>query len=143
MSKKLQYSLLGILILGLILIRLNQEHLFYDPLLHFFKSSHNKTNLLEIHIPKHLMSVTFRYLINTFLSLGIIYILFKNKKYIKISGIVFFVGWLIFLPIYYIFLDTEFEYSLMIGFYVRRFLIQPIIGIVLILALFYLEKTQK
>ncbi|APD07874.1 hypothetical protein UJ101_02374 [Flavobacteriaceae bacterium UJ101] len=143
MNKWLRYSLVAILIMILVLIRLNQESLFYDPLLHYFKSNYDKTNFLEIDVAKHLFSVSIRYWINTFLSVGIIYLLFEKKKYIKISGIVFLVGWLIFLPLYYLFIDTQFEYSLMIGFYVRRFLIQPIIGIILILALFYLEKIRK
>lgn len=142
MNKWLRYSIAGILTIGLILIRLNEESLFYDPLLYYFKNSYEVT-LLEIDITKHLISVTIRYGINTLLSIGIIYMLFNKKSYIKISGIVFLIGWVIFLPIYYLFINTEFEYSLMIGFYIRRFLIQPIIGIILILALFYLEKIKR
>ncbi|MFV0530494.1 MAG: exosortase F system-associated membrane protein [Flavobacteriales bacterium] len=142
MNKWLRYSIAGILTIGLILIRLNEESLFYDPLLYYFKNSYEVT-LLEIDITKHLISVTIRYGINTLLSIGIIYMLFNKKNYIKISGIVFLIGWVIFLPIYYLFINTEFEYSLMIGFYIRRFLIQPIIGIILILALFYLEKIKR
>lgn len=143
MNKWVKYSLIGGLIIGLVLIRLNQELLFYDPLLHYFKSNYNRINPLEINIPKHLFSITVRYWMNAILSIGIIYLLFEKKKYIKITTIIFLIGWLIFLPIYYLFIDTEFEYSLMIGFYIRRFLIQPIIGIILILALFYLEKIRK
>ncbi len=144
MNKWIRYSIIGVLLIGLILVRLNQEFLFYDPLLHYFKGNfYNKTNFLEMDTTKHLVSITIRYWVNAVLSIGIIYVLFDKKKYIKTSGIVFLIGWLVFLPIYYIFIETEFEYSLMIGFYVRRFLIQPIIGIILILALFYLEKRKN
>ncbi len=141
MSKGVRYSIIGVLIILMVVIRLNEHRLFYDPLLYFFKNSH--IDLTKIDLSKHLVSVSVRYWLNAVLSTGIIYVLFNKKQYIKISGIVFFIAWIIFLPVYALFIETDFEYSLMVGFYIRRFLIQPIIGIILILALFYVEKIKK
>ena len=141
-NKLLKYFLFVILVLGLIMVRVYQKDLFYDPLLYFFEQNNQPGYLLNLNIPKHLVSITFRYAINTTLSMGIIYLLFMKKSYLKASSIIFLLGWLIFLPLYYYFIHTRFNYSLMIGFYVRRFLIQPVMGIILTLAFFYLKKSH-
>jgi len=141
-NKLLKYILLIILVSGLIMVRVYQEDLFYDPLLYFFEQNDNQSYLLNLNVNKHLVSITFRYAINTTLSMGIIYLLFGKKSYLKVSAIIFLLGWLIFLPLYYYFIHTRFTYSLMIGFYVRRFLIQPMMGIILTLAFFYLKKSN-
>lgn len=141
MNKVVRYSSIGVLLTLMVLIRLNEQYLFYDPLLNFFKNK--QTYSIEVDSFKHLCSISVRYWLNALLSLGIIYLVFNKKQYIKISGVVFFIAWIIFLLTYYGFMKTHFEYSLMIGFYIRRFLIQPIIGIILILALFYVEKIKK
>ncbi len=141
MNNILRFTIIGFLILFMILIRLNQELLFYDPILYFFKNE--EVFKFQFDIEKHLISVSFRYFLNSLLSIGIIYFLFLNRRYIKLSALVFSVFLVIFLPIYFLFILDEFEYSQMLGFYIRRFLIQPIMGIILILALFYLEKVKK
>ncbi len=142
MNKLLRYLLLIILVSGLIMVRVYQIDLFYDPLLYFFEQNDQPSYLSNLNIPKHLISISLRYAINAILSIGIIYLLFEKKSYLKASSIIFLIGWLIFLPLYYYFIHTGFTYSLMLGFYIRRFLIQPIMGIILTLAFFYLKKSK-
>nr|WP_257867345.1 exosortase F system-associated protein [Flavobacterium sp. J372] len=68
-----------ILVVLLAVVRFYQEDLFYDPLVPFFKT--DSVILPFLDIPKLLGGLTLRYLINTVLSLGILWFCFKDKKY--------------------------------------------------------------
>lgn len=137
--------ILGVIIclIGLMSVRFFETKLFYDPILSYFHGDFLGKKLPEFDEQKHLISIALRYVLNAILSLGIIYCIFKNKLYLRWSVIIFIIGSITLLPLYQWFIDTNFSLSPRLGFYTRRFLIQPMLGIVLILALFYVEKTKK
>ena len=131
-----------ILLAGLlILIRAYEDQLFYDPLLDFFKKDFTKLRLPNFKSSYLFFGLLFRYSLNTIVSLGIIYVFFKDVSMIQFSlllyVILFIVLSLVFFSIVYI--DEGNNWLL---FYVRRFLIQPIF-ILLFIPGFYYQKLQK
>ncbi|MFA9289626.1 MAG: exosortase F system-associated protein [Solirubrobacteraceae bacterium] len=136
--------ILGVLIsiFLLICIRNYQEDLFFDPYLKFFEDKElfkEKGGLNEFGF-EIMVGVGYRYLLNSVLTLVIIYFVFNNIKLVYQSLFIMLMLFVIIFPIYYFFVEIDFrEYSL-IGFYVRRILIQPILLILLIPSFYYLEQ---
>ena len=125
---------------GLVLIRMYENTLFYDPLIDYFKGDYLNSSLPEIEYLKYFGYILFRYVLNTVLSLAIIHILFKDFRILKFSlkfYILLFIILVSFLIILYQIIDVK-----MLIFYVRRFLIQPIFLFILVPA-FYYEKLKK
>lgn len=141
--RHLRWVAIVICVVGLMAVRLLQEQLFYDPLLKYFQSDYHNQPLPEIILCKHFLSMTLRYSLNTFLSIIIIYLLFKNWGYTKFSFFVYLVGYLLFFAFYFYFIQTKFSLGFTAGFYVRRLVIQPIILLLLIPVLFYIQKQSK
>ena len=141
MIKTFQIIALVFLASLLVLIRMFENELFCDPLLSFFKSDYSNNSLPEIHSFKLLGNTAFRFLLNTIVSLGILWVIFKDKGILKLSiflfGIIFCV--LIIAFSYLVFYSNS--ESFLPLFYVRRFLIQPILLLVLLPA-FYFQKKK-
>lgn len=141
-NKFLRYAIAGLLVFGLIAVRMFETKLFYDPLLSFFKNS-NHSNLPPIDLMKLYIHVFFRYMINLFLTVMIVKMLFWKQSYVKFTIIVGVIGFIILLPIYAYMLNNNFNFGEMIFFYVRRFLIQPMFMIILIPCFYYQEIRNK
>ncbi len=80
MTKPIKIFLLGVLVIVLMLVRYLEKDLFYDPLLVFFKDDYTTQALPELQSGKLVLNVVFRYLINTLLSLAILWVLFKKRS---------------------------------------------------------------
>ena len=142
MIKKI--ALISFLILSLILVRVFQYDIFYDPLLNYFKNSYlNEGVFPEINWMKMTLFLFFRFFINSTISLTIIYIIFKDVELIKISIILFIAAFIILTPIYYHYINIEFEGGYLAGFYIRRFLIQPLLLFLLVPAFYYQKMLQE
>ncbi|MXV38867.1 exosortase F system-associated protein [Flavobacteriaceae bacterium Ap0902] len=140
--KILRWFIVALFILGLILVRKFQTELFYDPLLEYFHQDFLNIDFPHIDVAKHFGSIALRYFINSLLSLGIIWFIFLDKKVVKFSAIILAFFFFIFLAPYYYFIATEFSQFYTAGFYVRRLLIQPVMLLILIPAIWY-WKNQK
>jgi len=135
--------IITILVLSLIAVRFFQYDLFYDPFLYYFKNSYLYGNdLPEFDWIKMTLFLILRYGINTIISLGIIYTLFKDKELMKFSVVAYILTFIVLLPIYYYYIDIEFESGYLGAFYIRRFLIQPLLLFLLVPAFFYQKKVQ-
>jgi exosortase F-associated protein len=141
MAKKLQLSALhwaGVTALALLLIgvRLFERDLFYDPFLQAFHK-------VAVTIPayetgKLFLNYFLRYIINTALSLGILWIFFKDRGILRLTGILYIIFFIVLAVALYLVLQTEAP-SLKAIFYLRRFLIQPMF-ILLFLPAFYYQR---
>src|SRR5690606_33022372 len=80
---------------------------------------------------------TLRYVLNTVISLGILFVLFKDLSIIKFSVLVYALAYVVFMSLflYFVILPKQEDYYLF--FNVRRFLIQPLIALLLIPAFYY------
>lgn len=141
--KILRIILIVFLIFILIMVRKYETILFYDPLLAFFQGDFHQANFPEMQNAKHLISTSFRFLLNSVISLGIIYLIFINLKITKFSAILLFIFFIIFMILYIYFIHIEFNQAFTAGFYVRRFLLQPLLLLVLVPAVWFYKKNKK
>lgn len=144
MQQKLKVStnqVFGILILLilLVMVRIFQKQLFYDPLIKFFQSP--KTNLPPYNTAKLFLGLAFRYLLNSIFSLGILWLAFKDAQVVKLSAVLLLVFFVVLAAALFIVLNVK-EPSLLAVFYIRRFLIQPLF-LILFLPAFYYQKHIK
>ena len=136
----LQIALLVILLAA---VRLFEESLFYDPLTYFFKSDYLTGKIPEMNFGLLTLNLIFRFIINSLISLAIIYVAFRDKQIMKFSGILyallFVLGFSVF---FYLILNLENEHYLAL-FYVRRFLIHPLFLLILLPAFYYYRLRQN
>lgn len=142
MNKILKYILLIILFLGLVMVRAFEDVLFYDPYLTFFENDYLYMDSPRREVLKLVLYTSLRYILNTFLSLGILYVIFKDKSIIKFSVLVYALAYILLLIpfLYFVIHHEQDDYYLF--FNIRRFLIQPI-GLILLLPAFYYYKMKR
>ena len=126
----------------IICIRFFEDKLFYDPFLQFFKSDYQNKSLPNFDSFKLLLNLFLRYLANTLLSISIIYLLFQNKMHVKIASFLYFILFVMLIMVfsYLIFGSDKPDYLLL--FYLRRFLIQPVLLLLLIPAFYFQKKAE-
>lgn len=142
MNSKLFKILFLLLLFGLlILVRLFENQLFYDPLILFFKGDYHLGIFPEVTVSKLMMHTALRFFINTMISLSILYVAFKDKEIIQFSAFIYAVLFvLFFLTMYFLVKTADTDSNLTVLFYVRRFLIQPILVLLLLPAFYYFKK---
>ena len=145
MQKKFQLSKVSIagivfLLVLLVLVRVFQTHLFYDPLLAFFEVS-LRDGLPEYDGVRVFFGLAFRYFINSILSLGILWLAFKDSGIVKLSATLLLIFFVILIAALFIVLNTD-NPSFLILFYIRRFLIQPLF-LILFLPAFYYQRHMR
>lgn len=129
-------------VLGLILVRMYENTWFYDPFLAYFKGSYKENPFPDFNGIQLFFNLGFRYVLNTVLSLGIIFILFKNKEFLKIASFLYLMFFVILISgFFYIVNYTDSGYNFAL-FYIRRFLIQPLF-LLLFLPAFYLQLKSQ
>lgn len=143
MAKWLSYILIAVLIFCLVLVRYFQNDLFYDPFLAFFDGDYLHSPLPDYDLTKVSIHIIFRYALNSVLSLGIIGLLFQDIHKLKFTALVLLGFLIILLPLYLYMIEIDFKFGENVGFYIRRFLIQPMILLVLIPAFYYHDYLQK
>jgi exosortase F-associated protein len=127
----------------LILIRWFENELFYDPYLTFFHSDYLYLDSPRVEIPKLLAFTTLRYTLNGIISLGILYVVFREQSIVRFSVIVYAIAFVILICGYLYFVINAKQSYYYLFFNLRRFLIQPVILILLLPAFYYHKLTQK
>ncbi|MBA4154250.1 exosortase F system-associated protein [Flavobacterium sp.] len=136
------YSLVGFCLVALIFIRLYETQLFYDPFLVYFKNDYLNLPFPEYDTFLLLLNLISRYFFNTFFSLAIIFLLFKDFQLTKFAAFLYFFFFIILIFLFFGVLSFFDEQSNFLLFYVRRFLIQPLF-LVLFIPAFYFQKKQS
>ncbi len=130
-----------LLVFALALIRFFESKLFYDPFLLFFKSEFQNKPLPEYNSFKLYLNLSFRYFLNSIISLGIIYVLFQSKPILKLSLWLYLLFFVILIVL--LFVEINFFKDYLLLFYTRRFLIQPLFLILFIPAFYYQKLTEN
>ena len=142
MNRYLRIGVILICAILLLLVRAFEDRLFYDPLLDYFHGDYKILPLPEMDFLALLGGVAFRYFLNAIISMAIIWLVFRDKGIMKLSlliyGLLFIVFAIIFSFIVYTSKGTD---HMLLLFYVRRFLIQPIFLLILLPA-FYFQKQK-
>ena len=132
-----------VVVIGLALIRTFENKLFYDPFLVYFKADFQSIPYPEVDALKLFWGLFLRYFLNSALSLLLIYALFQNRDIFKFSLFVYGFFLVVLLSSFYIILHF-FPDAGWLLFYVRRFIIQPILVLLFIPGFYYqLQKAKK
>lgn len=142
LNHKVRIALAMLLILLLAIIRAYEDSLFYDPFLNYYKTDYYNLSLPVIDSLQLFFGLFFRYFLNSSLSLAIIYVLFKDVEAVIFASILYVLFFVILIVGFFIVLFYFGETNKMALFYVRRFIIQPIL-LLLFLPAFYYQKQKK
>lgn len=142
MQKLTKYLLICFLVGLLILIRLFENSLFYDPYLTFFQNDYLYIDSPRREIFKVTLFTTLRYILNSVISLGILFVVFKDRSIIKFSAVIYILAFVILISVYLYFVINPRQEDYYLFFNLRRFLIQPII-LILLLPAFYYHKLKN
>ena len=133
---------MGFAVIGFVLIRIYQNELFHDPLIQFYKSNFQNAIFPELEFWRYNLSLIFRYILNTTISLAVIWILFQKRNYVQFSAFLYVVIFIICVVAFWIIEHNITSDNFMKLFYIRRFLIQPIL-IILLIPAFYFQNISK
>jgi exosortase F-associated protein len=143
MCNKYKYIVIAGLLVLLVLVRVYERELFYDPFLDFFNNASQNKALPKYNGFKLFFDIFNRYLINSGCTLLIIFILFKKKSIVKITFIMLSSFFVILSLVFFFLLEYTKTPDLLILFYIRRFLIQPLFLILFVPAFFYQISVNK
>lgn len=132
----------GVLLLLLVAVRAFEGQLFYDPFLIYFEGDYIESPLPEFDGLQLFFGLSFRFFLNTILSLGIIYAVFKDKGMISFASILYLILFVILIAAFFCILHFFKNQENLLLFYVRRFLIQPLF-LILFLPAFYYQKLKS
>ena len=138
----LSWVAIVLLVLLLVGVRFFETTLFAEPLYDYF---HADFHLLALPTGKAgviLAITTLRYLVNTVLSLGILWFIYKKRAFIIASLWVYLFAFVILLITMAMCLFSDGESAKMILFYARRFLIHPILLFILVAGFYYLRNKE-
>ncbi len=142
MHKGIKYILLIVLFALLAMIRFYENELFYDPYLTFFENDYLYIDNPRREVFKLTAYTTLRYVLNSVISLGILFVIFRDRNIIKFSTLIYAIAYVIFLALFLYFVLNPRKEDYYLFFNIRRFLIQPII-LLLLLPAFYYHKLKQ
>jgi len=126
---------------GLVGVRMLEDKIFYDPFLDYFHKADQSAAFPEFVWGKLIIHYIFRCILNLFFSCVIVHFLFKNKEWTMQGAVLITIIFLITFPIYLFCIYNRFEIGYLFSFYMRRFVIQPLI-LLLIVPLFYYRRQM-
>ena len=146
MQKNKKYLVLRIGIIVLLialfgLIRIYENQLFYDPFLKYFKLDNN-LDLPKVDFFQLAFGLTFRYFLNSIISLAILYLIFLDLELTKFATLLYILFFVVLLCALYFVLELTQNPNRITLFYIRRFLIQPILLLLFIPAFFFQKQNN-
>lgn len=144
MKQEYRVLIIGVLVILLALVRVFEEHLFYDPINEYYRSGYYMLDQLpQYKLPDLLLNLSFRFWLNSIISLLILYVAFLDRNIVKFAGLLYIVLFVIGLVVYsYLLLNLD-RGHVMSLFYVRRFLIHPVFILILLPAFYYYRLQKK
>ncbi|WP_396181523.1 exosortase F system-associated membrane protein [Flavobacterium sp.] len=136
-NKAINISIIGILVVSLLLIRMFEKDLFYDPFLEFFRGDTQNKIVPEFDAFKLFLGLLYRFFINGMLTILILYFLFKDFLIVKLTSFLLLIFFVVLIIAFFSLLHFSESPDYLFVFYVRRFLIQPLFLILFVPAFFY------
>lgn len=128
-----------VLLSALVGIRMAEEQLFYDPFLKYFKAADKNEIFPSFEWLPLVASHLLRFILNLLVSVALVQLLFMNCAWTVQAAALMVMVFLITFPLYLYCVYTNFEVGYLFSFYMRRFVIQPLI-LLLIVPLFYYRR---
>ena len=85
LDKKYRIAIILLLFLALVMVRAFESVLFYDPFIVYFEDDFLHAPIPVFSGRQLLLSMTFRYLLNSLISLVIIHVAFQNWSFTRFS----------------------------------------------------------
>jgi exosortase F-associated protein len=142
LKNKFKILIAVVIVLCFAVIRAFENQIFYDPFLVYFESDFKNLPLPQADLFKLFGSLLLRFVLNTFLSLALIYTLFQDRDILKFSAFLYGFFLIILLALFFIIVQYFPEWNWLL-FYIRRFIIQPIFVILFIPAFYYQQQNLK
>jgi len=127
---------------GLIGIRVLEDTLFYDPFLTYFHEANKNIEFPEFEWGRLIIGYLFRFILNLLFSCLIVQGLFENRQWTLQGAILMSIVFVITFPVYLYCIHGKFGIGYLFSFYMRRFVIQPLI-ILLVVPIFYYRKQMN
>lgn len=143
LTSKKNLILVGVLIFALILVRAFESKLFYDPFLKFFHGESQNKPLPDYDGFKLFLGLFFRYLINSLITISIIYLIFKETSIVKLTSFLLLGFFIVLIIILFLILNFSSDPDYLFIFYIRRFLIQPLFLILFVPAFYYQKSVNN
>tara|TARA_B110001450_G_scaffold236512_1_gene242015 strand:+ start:1226 stop:1663 length:438 start_codon:yes stop_codon:yes gene_type:complete len=140
-SKKILLSIF--LFLLFFIIRGYETSFFYDPLIAYFKNDYLYKYVENIDLWRLTLNMLFRYLLNSIISLGLIWVLFERKDYFKFSFFFFVFAIIPLILVFNFLIKDGFEGGYLLPYYIRRFIIHPLFLLLLLPAFYYQKFVEK
>ncbi len=141
MKKGVQIALIVVLFLLLIAIRAFSQNYFYDPFIAYFKQDYLHTAIPKVNFNSFFSNLFLRFLLNTSISLAIIYVAFYNLKIVIFAIKFYVIAFIVLGAGLFLLLKFSVVDGYLLIFYIRRFLIHPLFLLILLPA-FYYQKLQ-
>lgn len=142
LTHKVRLLLVFLLVFLLVLVRAFENQLFYDPFLNYYRGDFNSMAFPQLNWFYFFISLTFRYGLNTLISLAMIYVLFKEKEIVKFTAVLYLLFFVILFVSLWVVMHFFPSENKMLLFYIRRFLIHPIF-VLLFIPAFYFQRVNK
>lgn len=142
-SKVLDLVIIGALVIALLLIRMFEKDLFYDPFLDFFHGDTQNKMVPEFNTIKLFFGLLCRYFLNGMFTILIVYFLFKDLSIVKLTTFLLSIFFVVLIIFFFSLLHFSESPDYLFVFYVRRFLIQPLFLILFVPAFFYQKSVNK
>jgi exosortase F-associated protein len=142
-NKRLDLVIIGVLVTALLLIRMFESDMFYDPFLDFFHGDTQNKIVPEFNTIKLFLGLLCRYSMNSMLTVLIVYFLFKDVSIVKLTSILLSLFFVVLTILFFSLLYFSKTPDYLFLFYVRRFLIQPLFLILFVPAFFYQKSINK
>lgn len=128
---------------GLIGVRALENHIFYDPFLNYFHEADRNIPFPEFDWGKLIVNYLFRFILNLLFSCLVIHFWFNNRKWTVQGAVLMLIIFGITFPIYLYCIYAQFEIGYLFSFYMRRFVIQPLILLLIIPMFYYRRYTSE
>ncbi len=143
MDKKYRIAIILLLFLALVMVRAFESVLFYDPFILYFQDDFLHSPIPVFSGRNLLLSMSFRYLLNTLISLLIIHVAFQNRSFTLFSVKFYVLAYVVLSVTFFIILKGELANGYLFAFYIRRFLIHPLFVLLLLPAFYYKQLTSN
>jgi exosortase F-associated protein len=131
-----------LIVAGFVAIRAFESQLFYDPFVAYFKGDFTAVPYPSVDETRLLLNYFARFGLNAMLSIALLHVLFRNREVTVFAGVLYAMFFVVFLVAFILVWKEAFGQHKMALFYVRRFLIQPLL-ILLFLPAFYVQLRSE
>jgi len=142
-KNRMKFGIASLLVFLLALVRIYEHALFYDPFAYYFEGDYLNLTFPEYDNFKLFLSLSSRYFLNTFISLGIIYVLFRDAQLAKFSAVLYGLFFIVLIAAFFALVAFTGHENNFVIFYVRRFLIQPLFVLLFVPAFYYQRRMAK